>query len=164
MIMQWDGEALRPLPRFQRLADDRLVIGEEYRVDPEEERSIASHNHFFMAVNEAWRNLPEHLIEQFPTSESLRKRALIKAGYFDSRSIACSTKAEALRVAAFVRPMDEHAVVVISEAVVSVYTAQSQSFRAMGKERFQASKDAVLEGLAEMIGVEPAALSKAHAA
>ena len=97
-----------------------LVVGEEYRVDPEEERSIASHNHFFMAVNEAWRNLPEHLTEQFPTSESLRKRALIKAGYFDSRSIACSTKAEALRVAAFVRPMDEHAVVVVSKAVVSV--------------------------------------------
>ena len=60
-------------------------------------------------------------------------------------------------MAAFVRPMDEHAVVLISEAVVSVYTAQSQSFRAMGKERFQASKDAVLEALADMIGVETSA-------
>ena len=41
------------------------------------------------------------------------------------------------------------------------FTAKSQSSAAMGKTQFQASKEAVLDVLAEMIGVEPAALARA---
>ena len=43
-------------------------------------------------------------------------------------------------------------------------TAQSQSFRAMGKQRFQESKQAVLDILAELIGVEAKQLEDANAA
>jgi hypothetical protein len=161
MIMTWDGEALKPVRRFQKIADQRLVVGEQYRVDPEEERSLQSHQHYFAIVNEAWRNLPEGVAERFPTQEHLRKWALIKAGYFDNRSVVCASKAEASRVAAFVRPLDEYAVVVVSEAVVTIYTAKSQSTRAMGKESFQASKNAVQGVLAELVGVTSEAL---HAA
>lgn len=161
LMMQWDGEALKPTRRFQKIADQRLVIGEIYRVDPEEERSIASHNHYFAAVNEAWRNLPEDVAERYPTSEHLRKWALIKTGYRDERSIVCATKAEAARVAAFVRPMDEYAVITVSEAVVTIYTAKSQSARAMGKETFLISKDAVINTLASIIGTTTAALTSA---
>jgi hypothetical protein len=56
--------------------------------------------------------------------------------------------------------MDTYAIVIVSEATVKVFTAQSQSMRAMGKKVFQESKDKVLAILAEWIGVEPAALSK----
>jgi hypothetical protein len=161
MIMQWDGEALKPTRRFQKIADQRLVIGEVYRVDPEEERSIASHNHYFAAITEAWRNLPEDTGERYPTSEHLRKWALIKSGYRDERSIVCATKAEAMRVAAFVRPLDEYAVVIVSETVVLVYTAKSQSSRAMGREAFQVSKDAVINLLASLLNTTPKQLTDA---
>jgi hypothetical protein len=160
----WTGEAFQPLPRFAKMADEQFVIGQQYRMAPVEDRSRASHNQYFAMINEAWSNLPDGLIDQYPTPEALRKKALIKAGYRDERSIVAASKAEALRVASFIRPMDDTAVVVVHEAVVLVLTAKSQSLRAMGKADFQASKDAVLSVLANLIGVAPAELAKAQAA
>lgn len=157
--MRWTGEAMQPLPRFASEADRSFVIGKVYRLVEHQERSQNSHAHYFAALHEAWQNLPENLADQFPTPEHFRKRLLIKAGYRDERSIVCGSKAEAQRVAAFVKPMDEYAVVTVSEAVVRVYTAQSQSMRAMGKAAFQDSKQKVLDLAAEMIGVAPGALS-----
>lgn len=157
---RWTGEAMEPLRGFQRRADTAFVVGQVYRLDVVEDRSAASHRHFFAAVNEAWSNLPEHLVERFPSPEHLRKWALCKAGFADSRQIVASSKAEAIRLAAFIRPMDEFAVVTVSDAVVTVWTARSQSARAMSKAEFQASKDGVLRVVSELIGVEPDALSK----
>lgn len=157
---RWDGEAMVPLRGFQKRADDAFIVGQVYRLEPVEERSAASHRHYFAAVNEAWSSLPEHLADRFPTPEHLRKFALVKAGHADSRQIVASSKAEAQRLAAFVRPMDEYAVVTVTDAVVTVWTARSQSQKAMGKALFQQSKDDVLRIVSEMIGVEPAALQK----
>ena len=64
-----------------------------------------------------------------------------------------ANKAEAQRIASFVRPLDEFAVVTVREATVAVYTAKSQSARAMGRATFQKSKTDVLDALSEMIGV-----------
>ena len=83
---------------------------------------------------------------------------LIRAGYRDERTIVAASMAEAQRIASFVRPLDEYAVVQVHEATVSVYTAKSQSARAMGKAAFQQSKRDVLDALSEMIGVERKAL------
>lgn len=155
---QWDGEAMRVRPSFQKRADELFCVGETYTMEALEERSAASHRHYFAAINEAWANLPDHLAEQYPTSEHLRKGALIRAGYRDERSIVCASRAEALRVAAFVKPLDTYALVTVTEAVVRVFTAQSQSQKAMGKDLFLKSKADVLETLAAMIGVQTAAL------
>lgn len=114
-------------------------------------------------MNEAWQNLPENMVEQFPTSEHLRKWCLIRAGYAEHRNIVAANKAEAQRLAAFVKPMDSYAVVTVRECVVTVYTAESQSMKAMGKQRFQESKDAVLSLLAAMIGTDPVEIGRAAA-
>ena len=158
--MRWDGEALYPLRRFAKLADQVFVIGEDYEMAEAQDRTRKTHNHYFAAVHNAWVNLPEAVCDRFPTEEHLRKWALIKAGYRDERSIVCASKAEAVRVKGFVRPMDDYAVVLSSEAVVTVYTAKSQSMRAMGKHDFQASKQAVLDVLSGLIGVDVATLRK----
>lgn len=156
----WDGEAMQIIARHQRIADKQFVIGQRYRLDISEERSTNSHSHFFAIVSEAWKNLHEDDADRFPTSDHLRKYALVKAGFCDERSIVCASKAEAQRVAAFIKPIDEFAVVDSSERVVRVRTAKSQSFRAMGKKDFQASKEAVLEVLAAMVGVSGKSLSE----
>lgn len=153
---QWDGDGM--VPKHPRVADRQYVVGEIYRLVPEESRSAASHNHQFAEIEEAWRNLPETLAMEFPTSTHLRKFALIKAGYCDKQSIVCSSKAEAVRVAAFIKPIDAYAVVDVSGTVVTRYTAQSQSRRAMGAKVFQESKTAVLDIVSAMVGVKPAAL------
>lgn len=154
----WDGETMIPLQ--PRLADKYYVVGETYRLEPRDDRSKASHDHFFAAVQEAWQNLPEGLVLQLPTADHLRKFALIRTGYCDARSVVCASKAEALRFAAFIRPLDDFSVVTAAECVVTVYTAKSQSMRAMGKKTFQESKDKVLDIVSAMIGINAGELKK----
>lgn len=162
IAFSWDGEAMIPI--HPKLADKEYVVGERYTLAPYEQRSTATHNHEFAWLHEAWLNLPERLVEQFPSSEHLRKWALIRAGYSNSQSLVCGSKAEALRVAAFVRPLDEFSVVTVNGTVVNRFTAKSQSRRAMGAKEFQDSKTKIMEVIAQMIGVEPEQLSKARAA
>jgi len=159
---EWNGDAMIPLHR--RRADQTFVVGQRYSLVQYEERSAASHKHEFAWLYEAWQSLPEHLAERFPTAEHLRKFALIRAGYSDSHTITCKSKAEALRVAAFIRPIDEFAVVVTQEATVTRFTAKSQSRRAMGAKEFQQCKERIMEVVSRMLGVEPSELPQARAA
>lgn len=152
VIFHWNGEAMSPLPRFARQCDKQFIVGENYRLEVVEERSANSHRHYFACINEAWANLREDYAERFPSPDHLRKFALIKAGFRDERTFVAASKAEAQRLAAFVKPMDEFAVVIVHEATVTVYTAKSQSLRAMGKAEFQRSKNAVLDVVAQMTG------------
>jgi hypothetical protein len=145
IIFEWDGEAMVPLSRFRNIADREFTVGERYRMEAQEQRSIISHNHYFATLQNIWESLPERYDNAIPSAEHMRKWALIRTGYRDERSIVCASKAEAKRVAAFVKPMDDFAIVVVNEATVSVYTAKSQSMKAMGAKDFQQSKERVLE-------------------
>lgn len=159
---RWNGESMIPLR--PRAADRDFIVGEAYTLEVVEQRSGPQHRFYFAALAEAWRNLPEALAEEYPDSETLRKKALIRTGYRDERSIVCASKAEARRMAAFIAPMDRYAIVDAREAVVRVWTAKSQSVRAMGKKEFGESIEAVLAFCAGLIGVAPADLQKAEAA
>jgi hypothetical protein len=155
----WTGKAFEPLPRFHNYVSAHYVEGEVYPLLPHEERSWKSHGHYFATMNDLWASLPEEE-DRFPTVDHLRRYALIRTGYRDERSIVCASKAEAQRMAAFVKPMDEYAVVLVTEAVVTVLTAKSQSMKAMGAKEFGASKQAVLEFVAHMIGIDPDSLQR----
>jgi hypothetical protein len=157
----WDGAAMRPLPAFAASIGQRFAVGEVVSLEPALARSQPNHRHYFACVREAWVNLPERFAVQFPTEEHLRKYALIKADFCDQRSIVCASKSEARRIGAFIKPIDDYAIVSVADRLVTVFTAKSQSAGAMSKAAFQASKAAVLGVLAEMIGVEPAALLEA---
>lgn len=157
LVCRWDGESF--IPNRPKLADKHFVVGMDYPLIVHEERSTNSHKHYFAAIHECWKNLPETLADEYSTSEKLRKHALIKAGYADKQSIVCSNRTEALRLAAFIRPIDDYAIVTVNGTVVTRYTAQSQSARAMGGKVFQDSKQAVLDIVSAMIGVTPDALS-----
>jgi len=160
----WDGDVMMPVASCRRAANERYVVGERYRMDTVEERSQKSHSHYFASIAEMWASLPDDKAVHFPTAEHLRKFALIRCGYSDQRQIVCASKAEAQRVAGFVRPMDEYAVVTTSAAVVSVFTAQSQSRKAMGHRAFQESKDKVLDYIAGLLGVDRAEVPRQEAA
>lgn len=155
---RWSGEAMLPLN--PRAADRQYVIGEVYSLDHREDRSDATHKHEFAWLREAWANLPETLADLYPSPEHLRKRALIQAGYYDEEIIDVGSKAGALRVAASLRRIDDFAYVVVRGPLVVRRTAKSQSRRSMTKQEFQASKSALMDVIAAMIGVEPRALSR----
>jgi hypothetical protein len=158
---RYDGSMV---PSHQSVADRYFVYGQRYVLIEHQVRSRASHDHFFASVDEAWANLPEQFEGRWPTADHLRKWCLIHCGYRDERTLVASSKAEALRLASFVKPMDEFAVVHVMDAVVTVYTAKSQSMRAMGKSDFQRSKTDVLAMLADMLGTTTRALISAEAA
>lgn len=149
---RWTGEAMKPAPYFAEEASRTFAVGEMYRLAEVNERSSNTHNHYFASLTEAWRNLPEEMSARFPSVEHLRKWCLIRTGFSHSSSIACDSPEEAQKVAAFVRPFDEFAVVSVGGTVVTVFTAMSQSYREMDKREFAASKEAVLELAASMIG------------
>jgi hypothetical protein len=158
------GVGFIPAPRFAETAREHFVDGATYWLSVEPERSEKTHNHEFAVVTEAWKTLPESLQADFPTSESLRKRALIECGYYTEELIDAGTQAAALRVAAYVRAKDQFAWVVTRGGVVVVRNAISQSRQAMGAAAFQESKSKILDWIADLIGVEVEQLSRAHAA
>lgn len=161
ILFDWDGEAMVPAsPHWAKRCDEQFVVGEKYRLAIHEERSANSHNHYHAAVHDAWMNLPEELAAQYPTPEKLRKHALIKAGFANTREVVFETPEDALRAAAFARALDDYAVVTVRENVVTMYTAKSQTYRAMNKDDFQASKQAVLDILEGFIGAEPGDLRR----
>jgi hypothetical protein len=131
----------------------------------EQERSEQSHRHEFAWLREAWQNLPEYLADLYPTPDHLRKRALIEAGFYDETMVDAGTNAAALRVAReLIRPMDEFAHVVVRGPLIVMRRAKSQSRRAMNKAEFQASKTAIMQVIADMLGTTVDHLSKERAA
>lgn len=156
LAFEWTGEAM--VPRAPRLADKFFVVGEVYRLAVHEERSIATHNHEFVWLHEAWKNLPESLAESYPSPEHLRKRALIDAGFFDEQIVDAGSNAAAIRVAGAFRSREEFALVIVRGPLVAIRTAKSQSRRAMGRAEFQRSKDAIIETVSALIGVTPETL------
>jgi CRISPR/Cas system CMR-associated protein Cmr5 small subunit len=150
-----------PTPRFVAAFREKFVDDATYWLSVEPERSEKTHDHQFAWLHEAWKSLPEHLTEHFPSSEHLRKRALIDAGFYTEQIIDVGTNAAALRVAAYARSEDEFAYVVARGPIVVVRKAKSQSKRAMGAAEFQRSKQAILAIVAGLIGVEPETLERA---
>jgi hypothetical protein len=67
--------------------------------------------------------------------------------------MVCRSNAEAQRFAAFMKPIDEWAIIEVKGSTVTRYSAKSQSERAMGKVDFEASKNDVLNFAASLIGV-----------
>lgn len=165
VAFRWDGEGMWPASgHWCRQADKEFVVGEIYSLVQHQERSTATHNHYFAAVTEGWRNLPDHLLEEYPTAEHLRKKALIRTGYFLTQDYVCGSRAEAERWAANLRPMDDYAIIVPKENVVRVFTAKSQSHRAMNATEFRDSKQSVLDFIDDLLGVERGQTADARAA
>lgn len=163
---RWDGEAMVPPSGYwSREADKQFVVGEVYRLAEEHERSQVSHNHEFAFLAEAWNSLPDHLIDQYPSVEHLRKKGLIAKGHCTMTQHACTSIAEAERLeAAITSHVDTYAVVRRRGSVVTVYEAASQSYRAMGKAMFQQSKTDLMEFVGDLLGVAPDDLAKVRSA
>lgn len=160
VVFVWTGDHMVPLPRFQRLCDQQFAVHEEYPLVILEERSQASHNHYFAALTEAWKNLAEEYAKDFPTMESLRHWALVQSGYCTETTYATKNPAEARKLAIALRRASPYAVLQVKGDVVLHFEAESQSRPAMKRDRFEASKADVLELVASMARTTPAALKK----
>jgi hypothetical protein len=163
-LFRWSAERAVMEPTHPGLARSRFNDGADYLLAPVEHRSGKSHDHEFAWLSEAWKTLPEDVADMYPTAEHLRKRALIEAGYYHENVVDAGSVQAALRVAAFMRPLDDFALVVTRGPIVIRRTAKSQSRRSMDKAEFQASKTAIMEVVAGLLGVTVDQLAKAEAA
>lgn len=162
IIATWTGEHYTPHSRFILQAKKQHQIGDAVRLTITHERSPSSHSHFFAALHEAWKQLPEVYGDQFTNYEHFRKWLLIREGYCHVRDFVCDTKEDASRLAAALRTRDDwvtdehkvYAVVILEGCVVRECIAESQSLPAMSKKRFQESKQAILDAAASLIGVD----------
>ena len=145
---RWNGAAM--LPMRPDVAAHQFVIDQRYRLEAHHQRSYARHRAYFASLHEAWSSLAT---DDFPTSEHLRKFALIKCGWYDERVLFCESNRAAEMTARFVRPMDDYAIVTQEGMTVRVYVAKSQSYKAMGREDFNRSMEDVLNYCAGLIGV-----------
>lgn len=148
----WRDGVFVPENRIAGYCDEIFGDGEVVSFERHEERSTATHNHFFACLHEAWLNLPE-ADERFPTPEALRHWALIRSGHCTENSIVCDTPEQAQLVASFMGN-SEGTIIVVRDCVVKKYTAKSQSMKAMNKDEFQRSKVDVLDTIAELIAVK----------
>lgn len=138
--------------RAARYCEEQFGEGEVITLERHEQRSDATHRHYFACLHEAWSNLPE-ADERFPTPEALRHWALIRSGHCTENSIVCDTAQQAQLVASFMGN-SEGTIIVVRGNVVKKYTAKSQSMKVMNKDEFQRSKVDVLDTIAELIAVK----------
>ncbi|MGR3479966.1 hypothetical protein [Salipiger marinus] len=163
----FNGSALVPDGNFATAAlNDRLGAGEVVFVDLDPERSAKSHKHAFAFVRTAWLNLPDQLKDApyAGSPDHLRKHALIATGFRNVEMMPCDTAARAECAAQMMgriaRNLDGYAVTVVDGRVAYCLTAESQSLKAMGGRRFQDSKQAILDWLADLLGVAPDDLAR----
>lgn len=125
----------------------------------EKQRSRASHNHQFAEIHEAWSNLPaSHAGAPYAQSaEHFRKHALIVTGHCDTQTISFSTQEQALTAAPYIAELARkghgYALVSVRGPLVVCATPHSQTYKAMGKERFQRSKDDCLSWAYQLLEV-----------
>ena len=162
ILCRWDGRQFTPVNNYwANVAWDQFGEGGICSLVAHEERSDATHAHQFAWLREAWLQLPETIADQYPSPTHLRKRALIQAGFYNEEIIDVGSKAGAIRVAASLRGIDDFALVLVRGPFVIRRVAKSQSRRAMNKQEFAASKSAIMEVIAGLIGVAPDQLGKA---
>lgn len=160
---RWDNGSLRLMAND--LPD--LEPGEVVIVTIERGRSMTSHKHQFAYIKEAWLNLPETLRDApwAETPETLRKHALIATGFSQTYTLDCGANATAHRVKAALVAAEAgkhgYAIGQVRGPVVTIWTPESQSMRAMGGKRFQEAKTAILDWLSAQIGVSPQQLERA---
>lgn len=158
-FMWTNDHVMRPMERFASLARKQFQVGEVYSLEVREARSSASHAHYFACVDDAWENLSPEQTEQFKTSDHLRGWALIETGFYIEEVTECGTHEEALHVAAITRRLfnrkapELYIEIRVKGNIVVERYPRSQALQAMDKDEFQRSKTAVLNLLADSIGV-----------
>lgn len=138
-----------------------LDVGEVHGWQMAENRSKASHDHFFAVVNEAWKSLPDDLCDDFPSPEHLRKFALIKAGFCTATKVVCANNDEAIKLVGKAKAMDRYSLVDVSGNTVTIWTADSQRRDAMGRSAFQEAKEKAIHVLSVLLGTDVATLKEA---
>jgi len=148
-VMHMDGEDWVPASYAEMLAEALR----------EKQRSKQAHAHQFAAIDDCFESLPaKYAGAPFAANaDAFRKHGLIATGHCDVDTIDCGDNAIARRTAPLVarlaRSAHGYAITIVRGPLVVCTTPHSQSYKAMGKDRFTKSKEDVLSWCHELLGV-----------
>lgn len=126
----------------------------------EKQRSQQSHNHQFAEIHDCFDNLPmSHAGAPYAASaEAFRKHGLCVTGHCDVETYSFAShedaKTEAPKIARLARKAHGYALIIARGELVICTVPHSQSFKAMGRERFHQSKRDVLDWAHALLGVK----------
>lgn len=160
IVCRWIDGVFRPLPPFQKQAERQFVDGENYWVEPMSDRSMESHRHYFACLKTAFDNLPEKYGRRWRTIEEFRHWALIQSGWCTTRTALCKSDDEVHRRVNEELRYNPDAEIVIDHHTVTIRSAVSQARKALGKRKFEQSKQDVLAVVSKVIGADVTMLEK----
>jgi len=111
---------------------------------------------FFACIRDSHANLRDDDLARFPSSEHLRKHALIAAGWCDVMTVVAGSKAAAPGIAAAFEFKDRYCVAIVRGNVVIVSTAKSISRNSLKKPQFLDVAEKAFAWIARTTGVDPA--------
>jgi hypothetical protein len=151
---------MAPIQESLPLCLRQFEVGEAYEFTPKPQRSVAAHRYFMTIINEAWHNLPEHLVQRFPTVDRLRYACLVKCGFADEKILVLKTAHDAVRGLELLTELYENVVAENDGNILRIWTAHSQKFENMDGEVFLKTMQPVFDMLSDMLGVSVTELKK----
>ena len=109
---------------------------------------------FFATIRDVHANLPDDLRRRWPSSENLRKEALIAAGWCDTMTVATGSKAAAPGVAAAFKIKDRYCIVDVKGSVLMVHTARSISRSACLRPQFKEVTQRAYDWIERQTGID----------
>ena len=119
---------------------------------------------FFAQLRDVHGNLSDEHRRRFPSSETLRKHALIAIGHCDVMTVIAGSKAAAPGVAAALKSKDHYCIIDIRGDVLTMYTARSMARRALLKKQFHEVAEKVWAWVYEQTGIDADRSEMARAA
>ena len=124
-----------------------VMTGDVFSADPQRRR-------FFAMLRDVHGNLPDHLRQRWPSSETLRKHALIAVGHCDVMTVVAGSKTAAPSIAAAFRSKDSYCIVDVRGDVLTIYTAKSMARRFLLKAQFHEVASKVWDWIYKETGID----------
>jgi len=125
----------------------------------EKQRSAKSHSRYFAHIVDMFENL-QAAHAQAPyaaNADAFRKHGLIEGGFCDVDAMDLGTHESAIKAAPFIastaRKAHGYAITIVRGSMIICTTPHSQSFKAMGKDKFHASVRACEDWAERVLGV-----------
>lgn len=109
---------------------------------------------FFAILRDIHGNLSDEARRRFPSHETLRKHALIAAGWCDVMTVLAGSKAAAPGIAAAFHIKDRYCIIDIKGEVMTVYTARSMTRPSLLKPQFLEVSEKAFDWISEQTGID----------
>lgn len=126
-----------------------VIDGDTLSADPQRRR-------FFAAIRDSFHNLSDEDRKRFPSSEVLRKTALINAGWCSALTVVAGSKSAVMSIESALKALDRYCIIDVRGDVLTVYRARSVSRKSLPRKEFVDVAQKAFDWIYRTTGVDPA--------